>query len=391
MNVQAAVKPEPGKVWIFAGESSGDLYGARLAEALRRRCPALQLQGMGGPEMARAGVEILVDSSELGVVGLVEVLKMYTTFRRIFRDLVARAEAERPAAVVLIDYPGFNLRFAKQMKRRGIPVIYYISPQVWAWGKRRLPQMAACLRRMLVIFPFEVELYEKAGLPSEFVGHPLLELLRPWRENPPPRDENLVLLLPGSRFSEVDRLLGPLLATAAELARRRPGLRFVVPTPRERVRERVLAIIREQRASLGGLAVDVACGDTPDWMARASAGIAASGTVTVQAAMLGLPLVVVYRVNPLSYCMLRRLVKIPHFTMVNLVGGKLIYEEFLQGDVAPQVLVPALERILPGGARRAEVEAGMKLAVALLGEDRAASDTAAAAILRELGLATPGG
>lgn len=375
------------KVWVFAGEASGDLYGAHLARALEAQAPGLRIDGMGGAEMAAAGVNIMVDSTDLGVVGLLEVLKHYPTFRRIFRDLLRRAERERPDLVVLIDYPGFNLRFAKRLAAIGIPVVYYVSPQVWAWGKRRVPEMARILRRMLVIFPFETTVYERAGLPVEFVGHPLIEILQTPGESEETRDENLVLLMPGSRFSEVDRLLEPLVLTAAELASRRPATHFVIPTPRSAVRERVGArldrLVRQRGLELR---VEVVCDETPKWMRRAAAGIAASGTTTVQSAILGLPLVVAYRVNPITYLLLSRfMVDVPYITMVNLVADDLVYEEFLQGDVRPDNLLPALERILPGGERRTQTLAGMDAAVAALGGQRSASQAAARAVLAELG------
>ena len=170
-------KSEEKKVWIIAGEESGDLYGARLAQELQKLETDLRLKGMGGREMRAAGVEIIVDSTELGVVGLVEVLKGIGTFFRIFRYLVNQAKEDRPDGIILIDYPGFNLRFAKKMKRLGIKLVYYISPQVWAWKANRIPVIASMVEKMMVIFPFEKEIYRKEGLPTVFVGHPLVEIM----------------------------------------------------------------------------------------------------------------------------------------------------------------------------------------------------------------------
>ena len=346
------------KVWIFAGEPSGDLYGAELARNLIALDPDLAVAGMGGKEMSDAGIEIIQDSTDLAVVGLVEVLRHYPTFRRIFWRLVEQAERERPDLIVFIDYPGFNLRFAKQMHKRGIAVAWYVSPQVWAWGKKRIPLMASILKHMMVIFPFEKELWERAGLPCTFIGHPLLPILR--RETAAvDRDPNLVAILPGSRGSEVSRLVRPFLDTARQLHGQRPELRFVLPVPHDRLLPRVEALVAE--AGLPeGFPLELHVGETPTWLRRATVGLAASGTVTVQAAILGLPLVVGYKVNPISYAIWRRLVKVDFITMVNLIAGHCVYEEYLQGDVSPRVLVPALERILPNGERRAEVETGIR-------------------------------
>lgn len=368
-------------IWIMAGEESGDAYGARLAQALREQRPGLVVKGMGGRAMAAAGVEILLDSSELGVVGLVEVLGHLGTFLRALKALSRRAAAERPAAVVLIDYPGFNLRLARRLHAAGVPVVYYISPQIWAWKRGRRHQMAAWCRRLLCIFPFEPAHFADTGLDVRFVGHPLLESLAAERDASLVRDPDLVLLLPGSRRSEVERLLPDLVRTAAALRQRRPGLRFVLPAPRERVADIARqCLARHGVEGLVDLRIDV--GRTHHWMQCAAAGIAASGTVTMEAAILGLPLVSVYRLAPLTHALGRLVLRnLPYFTIVNLVAGREVFAEFLQGAVRAERLVPALEAILPGGSRRAEVEAGMAAAVSALGAATAVSQTAARLVL----------
>jgi lipid-A-disaccharide synthase len=371
----------PKKVWILAGEASGDLYGARLAEELQRQSPGVTIQGMGGTAMREAGVDILVDSTELGVVGLVEVLKHYPMFRRIFHDLVARAEAARPDRVVLIDYPGFNLRFAARMKPLGIEVVYYISPQVWAWGKRRIPKTANLLHRMLVIFPFEQQVFADVGLDTVFVGHPLVELMAARRDPLAERDPNLILLLPGSRISEVERLLMPLLETAALLQTQNADFRFVLPTPRPALTQWIETWLAAHPGVADGITLELVTGETEHWMQRAIAGIAASGTVTVQSAILGLPLVVVYKVNPLTYLIGRALVDVPYITMVNLVAEDEVFEEFIQGAVQPPRLCDAIQAILPDGARYAATQAGMATAVDRLQAEGDASVAAAQAVL----------
>lgn len=367
------------KLWIFAGETSGDIYGAKLAEEAKKIAAAkgigLQLAGMGAKRMKEAGVELLVDSTELGVMGIVETLRLIGTFVKIFFKLVKLAEKERPDAVVLIDYPGFNLRLAEKLHDAGIPVIYYISPQVWAWKKGRIKGIVRNVKKMLCIFPFEPAVYDGTGLDVEFIGHPLLEILAPLRKNAAERDQNLVLLLPGSRSNELKSLMAPLAGAAAIIKKKYPQIRFAVPLPREKTKNLALEILDgcgldpETRE-----AIQVSVGNTRELMCRASAGIAASGTVTVEAAMLGLPLVVTYKVNWISYRIAKALVKLPSITIANLVTGDTVYQERLQYDAIPEKLAEALEDILPGGKLRAQCLAGIEKCVSMLAGNSA--DTA---------------
>ncbi|HBC85377.1 MAG TPA: lipid-A-disaccharide synthase [Lentisphaeria bacterium] len=377
-------------VWIFAGEASGDIYGARLAEELRKMLPPekLRIAGMGGHLMKDAGVEIMVDSTELGVVGLIEVFENIGTFVRIFQNLKNRAIKERPDAVILIDYPGFNLRFAKQMYKNKIPVIWYISPQVWAWGKGRIPKLAKYCAKMMVIFPFEPETYKNTSLDTEFVGHPLVNIVHKRKSPDMKQDPDLVLLLPGSRFNEINRLFVPMLETAVELHRRHPNLRFAVSAPRKAIYERTNEILRkfcEVRKDEKLPEVKIYSGETARFLQEAATGLAASGTITVESAIAGLPLVVVYRLNPITYWLGRMLVKIPFFTMVNLIAKKRVFEEFLQEDVNAMTLSGAMEKILPGGSRRAEVEKDIAGVVEALSPGSAdASRKAAEAVMQKV-------
>jgi len=369
-------------IWIITGEASGDCYGANLAIALRQRNPQLRIAGMGSEQMRQAGVELMVDSTELGVVGIVEVLKHFPLFHQLFHMLLRRAAEQRPAAVVLIDYPGFNIRLAKRLRRLGITVIYYVSPQVWAWGKRRIPAIARDVNKMLVIFPFEAQVYAATSLDVEFVGHPLLEILNKQRDVNARRDPNSVLLLPGSRTHEVATLLPIMLQTIIELQKRQPQLRYILATPRQVVADQVAALIAQFTAQYPQLpAIELVVADTINCMQRAGVGLAASGTVTVEAAILGLPLVVGYRLNSITYQLARRLVNIPFFTMVNLVAGQCVFEEFLQDACNPPNLAGALDAILPGGQRYDEVHQRMQRAVAALGGSHDASGAAADAVL----------
>ena len=373
------------KIWIIAGESSGDLYGARISRELKKIDSTIEINGMGGLEMQKEGLDLLVDSTELGVVGLIEVLKQYPTFKKVFNLLVEEADKQRPDAVVLIDYPGFNLRYAKKLYELGIPVIYYVSPQVWAWGKKRIPVIAKLVTKMMVIFPFETETYKETDLDVEFVGHPLAEILSETAA-PEKRDDNTVLLLPGSRFSEINRLLKPMVQTAEKLKAENPALKFVIPTPREHIQNRINQLL--QKFAHDPTIFTVECGNTAEWMRKATAGMAASGTVTVQAAILGLPLISCYRLNPLTFMMAKLLVNIDFFTMPNVIAKREVYQEFLQGEVRADILAPALKKILPGGERREEVENGISEVVEKLGGRSGSLKRAAEVIIETINAQT---
>ena len=356
------------KFWIIAGESSGDIYGAALAEELRQlgaaRGETVEISGMGGAAMIKAGVKVKVDSTELGVIGIFEVLKSIFTFIRIFFYLLKEVKADRPDAVILIDYPGFNLRFAKKLYKLGIPVYWYVSPQVWVWGKKRLPVLAKICTKMLVIFPFEVEVFAQTPLKADFVGHPLVDIVDSRKDPSIVRDANAFLLLPGSRVMEIERLLPVMLESVGILAQNHPELRFYLSTPREKITrlcEKMITAFRDKHPDFPEIAVST--GDTGVWQQKAGTGLAASGTVTVESAIAGLPLVVGYRVNWLSIVIAILLsVRLfrGFFTMTNIIANKVVFEEFLQHRFSAGNIVPAVERILPGGERRQEVETGMQ-------------------------------
>jgi lipid-A-disaccharide synthase len=354
-------------IWILSGEASGDMYGAKLAEELRLIAAAkgeeIHIAGMGGPKMIAAGIDIRVDSTELGVIGFVEILKHIFTFINIFFKLVKQAKTERPDRVVLIDYPGFNLLFALVMYCNEIPVIWYVCPHLWVWGKWRLPVLAKICSKMLVIFPFEVEVFAETPLKADFVGHPLVDIVEGRRDPSIVRDPNAFLLLPGSRTMEIERLLPTMLEAVYQLSQKHPQLRFYLSTPRERITNLCLKTISEYREKQPDLPqISVSTGDTGVWQQKAGTGLAASGTVTVESAIAGLPLVVGYRTNWLSIIIAILLqVKLfrGFFTMTNIIANKVVYEEFLQHRFKVENIVPAVERILPDGERRLEVEAEM--------------------------------
>jgi lipid-A-disaccharide synthase len=371
-------------LYFVAGEASGDTHGAALMAALREFEPHLRFLGRGGPRMKQIAGSAFNDWSESSsVLGLWEVLKQYGYFRRQFRAALAEIRAQRPDAVVLIDYPGFNLRLARALRAQ-LPqgkIIYYISPQVWAWNRRRIPRMARYLDLMLCIFPFEAELYNKSGLRTVFVGHPMIESLRGRRVSAA-RDSNLIGLFPGSRMREVRKILPIMLESARLIAARVPGMRFEIAAASE-------TLEREARRGLeaSGLAAEVVRitqGQASATMQRAQVGIVASGTATLEAAYFRLPFVLVYRVAWLTYLAARLVVKVKHLGMPNVLAGREIVPEFIQHQARPQAIADAIMPLMLAGPQRERMLAGFDTVIATLGSD-GASVTAARAVLHEIG------
>jgi lipid-A-disaccharide synthase len=372
------------RLLLSCGEPSGDLYGGELLRHLRALEPGLTVMGLGGDHVHSQGAHLVAHVRELAVVGLLEVVRHLRRLRGIFDRLLAEADRERPDLAVLIDYPDFNLRLARELKRRGIPVIYYISPQVWAWRRGRVRAIRDTVARMLVIFPFEKRLYQEEGVPVTFVGHPLVDLVRP----APDREELLeglglrpeatvVSLLPGSRPQEVAHNLPPLVGAAAEMARRRPDLRFLLAVGPALDRTAV-------RAPFGTLPVTAVQGQTLAALQAAQVAVVASGTATVEAALLGTPMVVVYRVSPVTYVLGRPFVQVPHFAMVNLIAEKRIVPELIQGDFTPARVAREALGLLEDSSRLQEMRDHLHAVRKRLGEP-GASARAAAAIAQEVG------
>lgn len=328
------------KIIIIAGEASGDLHGANLASALRRAAPQVRLEGVGGVRMRDAGVSLLGDIGEMGVVGVVEVLAHWRSIWRIYRRIRLRLRHEPPDLLVLIDYPDFNFRVAKVARGLGIPVVYYISPQVWAWRRGRVKTLAKRIDKMLVIFPFEKELYEAAGVDCEFVGHPLLDELRPLPGKRELRvrlglhpDQSVVALLPGSRRQEVRRLLPDMLAAMKGLKRKIPSIQPVIAVAAAIDPALPDRIVREM-----GMGPEVALivARPDDVLAASDAAVVASGTATLQAAIHETPMVIVYRVSPVTYWLGRLLVRTDHIGMANVVAQERIVTELLQDQMTPE-------------------------------------------------------
>lgn len=362
------------RLFFVAGESSGDIHGANLIRALGSIAPDMRCEGLGGQHMAAAGMDLRYDLAEHAIMGFTEIVKSFGMVRRVFRETVARLEDTRPDALVLIDYPGFNLRLAGEAHRLGIPVIYYISPQVWAWKRGRIRTIARLVRKMLVILPFEPALYEEAGVDCTYVGHPLLDHLPTVKVNGSLRGKFVIGLLPGSRQQEIARLLPVMLEAGRDIQERYPEAFFVAP-----------CVDTEREAQIRSLAGDfplhILVGKTYEVLDAARFCIVASGTATVETALFGVPFVILYRVSALTYWIARALVRVDHIGLVNILAGKRIVPEFVQNEAKRARIVPtALELIDDTPARRRMLEEFAAVRESLGGPG--ASQRAAAEIVR---------
>jgi lipid-A-disaccharide synthase len=407
-------------IFISAGEASGEAYGAMLVSALGQRLQAqsgrAHFFGMGGRRMADAGLERVVRAEDMAVMGITEVLahlaRIYGGFRRLKRAVGER----RPALAILIDFPDVHLKLAEELHRLRIPILYFVSPQLWAWKKRRIRRVQRYVDRMLVIFPFEEEFYRERGVRAEFVGHPLADLPLPSI----PRQQfaerhglnpsaTWIGLLPGSRAKEIGGNLPEMLRAAIKLVADRrlepahPGLQFVLPlapTLTLTQRRSVEAMVSRQGGNLAvRLLDDARSPDSLNLAARATlfharASIVASGTATVEAALMGNPFVVVYRVSPLTYAIARRVVDVPHVAMANLVAGRRIVPELIQNDFTAANIVRELDPLLPDGPRRQSMKQELERVRALLRPGRgdcdgSAIDRVVSVALGVLGVSSP--
>lgn len=351
----------PKTIFISAGEASGEAYGAELLLALRGMSRDLQAFGMGGPKMRAAGCELTVDATEVSVVGLFEVVRHLPRIRDRFHRLLAEIDRRKPDAAVLIDFPDFNLRLARELHRRGVPVIYYVSPQLWAWRTGRIRQIKKHVTKMLVIFPFEERFYRDHGVDVEYVGHPLADIPATMIDRTAfAAEHNLdpartwIALLPGSRIQEIERHLGPMLESARGLG---DGFEFLLPAARTIPRAWLAAQITSNTAGkdLRHKIVD----DAQAALFLARVAIVASGTATVEAALIGTPFVTVYRVSPLTWAFGRPLVKVTDFAMPNLIAGRRIVPELIQSAFTTVNVVRELQKIIPDGPVRDEMLAGL--------------------------------
>jgi lipid-A-disaccharide synthase len=364
------------RLLVSCGEPSGDLYAAELVAQLRRFRPALDVFGLGGERLEAQGAALRADVRDLAVVGLFEVLAHLGRLRRVLRDLLAEVDRSRPDAAVLVDYGGFNLRLAAALHRRAIPVVYYVSPQVWAWRRGRVRQIRRTVSRMLVIFPFEEALYRAAGVPVRFVGHPLVDLVSKAPDRAaflqghgldPARP--LLAVLPGSRPQEIAHNLPPIADALQRVRAARPDVQFLLAVAPS-IDPAAL------RAALGDLPVRLVAGATHAVLGACSAAVVASGTATVEAALLDAPMVVVYRLSALTYHLGRRFVDVPHYAMANLIAGRRLVPELIQAGFTGERVAAEALRLLEDEEARRRMKDGLAEVRARLGEPGASARAA---------------
>jgi lipid-A-disaccharide synthase len=345
----------PRSVLVSAGEASGDYYAALLLEELRRRWPEAEFFGCGGPHLRAAGLRTVVRSEELAVVGIVEVIGHLPRIWRRFRELIAEARRVKPDLAILTDAPDFHFRVAKKLKKQGIPVVYLVAPQVWAWREGRVKTMRRIIDRLLCIFPFEEAWFQARNVPAAYIGHPLAGRVKPrlsreefFRKHNLSPTRQLVTVLPGSRSSEVLRHIPALVDAAKRLSRDR-DLSFILPASPQ-----CGAAFFEE--ALAGSPIRAIDGEAWDAMAHCDLALAASGTVTVEAALLGAPMVTFYKVTPLTWAIGKPLVKVPFYSMVNLIAGKRIAPELIQDEMTGERIAAEAAPLLDGGPSGAKMK-----------------------------------
>lgn len=365
---------------LSCGEASGDLYAGALARELRALDPTIRLSGLGGPQFAAGGGQLIADYRGLAVTGLTEAIGKLPQWFAVLQRLVAEARESHPDALVAIDSPDFNFPLARRLKRLRVPIVYYISPQIWAWRPGRLKTIRRLADLVLVIFPFEESIYRDAGVPVKFVGHPLVDLVKSsdrvsfLRRHGLSEGQPVVAILPGSRANEVHQILPDLLAAAARIRAKIPGAQFLVARA-PGLDERLFAAVGSV-----GLASVVVEGQTDAVLSAADVALTASGTATVQTALHDTPMVVVYRVSPLTYQLARRLVTVDTIGMVNLIAGRKIVPELIQDEFTPDAVAEEAAAMLTDAGRRKEIREGLASVRQRLGGP-GASRRAAEAIL----------
>jgi lipid-A-disaccharide synthase len=367
-------RAERAAIMLSAGEASGDVHGATLCAALQELCPGVRLSGMGGSRMAAAGMDVIADPTRDAAVGASEAVGRIPGLYRTYRTVIGRLRAERPRALVVIDFPEFNLRLARHARRAGVPVVYFIPPQLWVWRRGRIRQMARRVSRVLAVLPFEEELYRHAGVPVQFVGHPLQDILPLdlGREAARRRlgldpGEAVVGLLPGSRREEVSRLLPPMLTAARRLQTAGAARRFVLGLASTVDRAWVEQLL-SAAAEGDGPRVELWAERTHEIMLGADVVLVASGTATLETALLGTPMVVCYRVSRLTEMMVRLLAHGRFISLPNIVAGRAVVPEILQGDVSGQRLAAEVSRLLEDPVAAMAQRAAFKDLRAQLGE-----------------------
>jgi lipid-A-disaccharide synthase len=370
------------RVMIVAGEASGDMYGARVAEEAHRLDSSVRFFGIGGDKMRMAGVETLIDSKEMAVMGLFEVIAHFGVIYRAFQKLKAIIVTDKPDLLILIDYPGFNLRLAAVAKKAGVKILYYITPQVWAWHASRAKKIARLVDHAAVIFPFEVPIFAREGLAVTFVGHPLLEMAVPKLERSAAQSlfgldpaRKTLGLFPGSRKREIDSLLPVMLTAAALLQKDFPDLQFILPLAGSVERGRV-----DELLAAASLPVTVVEGYNYDVMQVCDAIIAASGTVTMEIALFGVPMVIIYKMAPLTYAIGSRLLKVDHVGICNIVAGERVVPELIQDDAEPLKIAAEITAMLSDSVYAAAIRSKLLSVREKLGEPGAPARVASLAL-----------
>ncbi len=371
------------KIMLIAGEASGDLHGAHLVKSIRSYLPEGRFYGIGGTHMRKEGVTLIRDISPLGVTGAWEVLAKLNTIRKVYFQVLHTLKTSRPDLLILIDYPDFNLRVARIAKKLKIPIVYYISPQVWAWRRNRIYLIARLVTKMIVIFPFEQELYQQAGVDVTWVGHPLIDRVKPelnktefCRRYGLDPSHPLIGLLPGSRENEIRRLY-PVMRSAADLILKQiPQIQFILPLAPS-IQETLLLKFPGQTP------VQIVKNRGYEAMNAADLLIVASGTVTIEAALLKVPMIITYKVSPLTYALGKRLIQVPYIGMVNLVAGKQVVPELIQQDATPERIAQEAIKLLKDPAKRMAIREELAKVKEKLGEP-GASDRAAQAVIEVL-------
>ena len=371
------------KVMISAGEASGDMHAANLVKALRQIAPETEFVGMGSDQLREVGCELLVDCADIAVVGIWEVVKNYGTIKKALNQLIAALKASPPDLLILVDYQEFNFRLAEKAKAMGIKVLFYISPQVWAWRPHRVHNMAKKIDHMAVLFPFEEKFYESAGVPCTFVGHPLVDEVKTTQSLEQSlvnyglsKDEPIVGLFPGSRKSEVARVLPILLDAAPELRKTKPSVQFVLPKASTIGDENIAPLL----AQYSELNVKDVRDKSYNVMQVCNAIMTASGTATLEIALMGIPNTIVYKIAPLSYWILKRMVKIDNIGLENIVAEKRIVQEFIQQDAEPKRIAVEVLRLLDDEDYRAIMIAELNKVKGKLGKEGGSKNIAKLAL-----------
>ena len=368
------------KLLISAGEASGEYYGAQLIAALKKRESSVDCFGVGGDRMHTAGCRLIVKAHDIAVVGLAEVVTHLPKIWGEFRKLLRAVDAEKPDAAILIDFPDWNLRLARELHRRGIRVVYYVSPQLWAWRPKRIEQIKRHVRKMLVIFPFEEPWYRERGVEAEYVGHPLADLPAPGPPPPLRSPQIPIALLPGSRKKEIALNVPAMLQAARSLGKK---YQFIIPVASTVSAKWMVDLIHRAIGQDPGVNLKLET-DSRMVLSQARAAIVASGTATVEAALIGTPFVMVYRVTPMTWKVGRPLVTVPFFAMPNLIAGREVVPELVQDKFTPENIVARMNEILVDGPARDSMLAGLRDVRAKLASSDGvgtASDRAADAIL----------